>query len=190
MESHHPAGTWRKKQRCFPAYALLHLSMLLGLWRRRLSWCPQRCFTRVIFVRGKWNTLPLYHQEGHVSLITIIAKLPVFLGTWRSGESLFSALLGKSRTGSLLTINRWAAEEIHFSSAGASQLNAEFPFFQCRHSVSSWRSENSVWVVLLLCNSMILRQGIALHTPPPRAVVPVVCWCPQRAAEEASAQLL
>lgn len=63
---------WGQRQRCFPVHARLHLSMLVGLWSR-LSWCPQCCFTRVIFVHGKWNaalkspegTCSLYHHFHH-----------------------------------------------------------------------------------------------------------------------------
>lgn len=43
--SQRPAGMVRKNQKSFPLHALPHLSMLLGLWSRRLSWCPPCCFT-------------------------------------------------------------------------------------------------------------------------------------------------
>lgn len=46
MGSHSQPG---EKQRCFPGRALPHLSLLLGLWHRRLRWCPQGCFTGVSY---------------------------------------------------------------------------------------------------------------------------------------------
>lgn len=138
---------WGKKQRCFPVCALPHLSMLLGLWHRRLSWCP-RCY---YFCTWEVKHSALIPPGGACSSLSpLLPQLPVSLRWWSSGKPLSSASLGKNRVGALLCIHCWAGEEIHFNCVGASQLKAEFPFFQRRCSISSWRSKNSVWVLFCL----------------------------------------
>lgn len=113
-----------KNQRCFPVHALPYLSMLLGLWHRRLS-----CFIQVIFIRGKWNTLLFHHQEGHVPLYCHYCHSFQFHsdGGVQGRHSIFC--LGIRRAGVLLSIHHWAAEEIHFNCAGASHLKPSSPSF-------------------------------------------------------------
>lgn len=113
-----------KKQRCFPVCALPHLSMLLGLWCRRLSRCPQCCY----FCTWEVKHSALIPPEGACSpLLPLLPQVPISLRWWSPGKALSSALLGKNRIG----------EEIHFNYIGSSQLKAEFPFFQRRCSISS-----------------------------------------------------
>lgn len=147
--SQHPAGMVRKNQKCFRLHALPHLSMLL--MEQKIKLMPLVLFYIGYFCMWEVKHSAVVPPEGACSLVLpLLPRLPVSLGWWSSGESLFSALLGKSRAGTLLSIHHWAAEEIHFNCTGASQLNAEFPFFQRRCSISSWRSENSIWLSFAL----------------------------------------
>lgn len=85
-----------EKQSCFPVHALPHLSMLLGLWHRRLRWCPQGCFTGVIFVCGKGKALPSCHVPLYPSHHCHSSQ--PWMVELRADSLYFSALLGQSST--------------------------------------------------------------------------------------------
>lgn len=73
--SHGKSQTPGGEQRCFPVRALPHLSMLLGLWHRRLRWCPQGCFTGVSYFcpwKCKGKALPSCHLPLYPILLPAV----------------------------------------------------------------------------------------------------------------------
>lgn len=137
MENCHPAGGVGKKAKAFscPCTATpFHAPRIMAQKIKLMS--------SALFYTGYFCTWQVKHSAlilpggACYPVSPLLPQLPASLG-WCSGETLFSALLGKSRAGALLSIHRWAAEEIQLNYAGASQLNAEFLFFQYRCSISS-----------------------------------------------------
>lgn len=136
MESHHPASTVRKKAKVFPCPCTATPFHALRIMAQKIKLMSSALFYTGYFCTWEVEKLcPCSTRRGMFPCIAITATASSLPQTVEFRGDFLYFLPFLAKVGQEHSYPFIAGQ--HFNYAGASQLNTEFLFFQCRRSISS-----------------------------------------------------